>query len=128
MAFQKVGINLSALGNITPPTYEDFNISSNPLEIANQIHEKANLVTDNFLGLGIMVTLFFYLVFKLGDALELQGQPFSTLRSVGISAGIVSIMGFQMLMIGYFTQFYHVVIFVGIFLVSLIWVYLGDRR
>ena len=66
--------------------------------------------------------------FKLGDALELQGQPFSTIRSVGISAGIVSIMGFQMLMIGYFTQFYHVVIFVGIFLVSLIWVYLGDRR
>ena len=128
MAFQKVGINLSALENITPPSYSDFNISSNPIEIANQIPEKANIVTRDFMGLGIMVALFFYLVFKLGDALELQGQPFSTLRSVGISAGIVSIFGFQMVMIGYFTQFFHVVIFIGIFLVSLLWVYLEDRR
>jgi hypothetical protein len=128
MAFQKIGINLTALQNITAPSYSDFNISSNPSEIANQIPEKANLVTNNFLGLGIMVALFLYLVFKLGDLLELKGQPFSTLRSVGISAGIVSIIGFQMIMIGYFTEFYHVIIFVGIFLVSLLWVYLEDKR
>jgi hypothetical protein len=128
MVFQKVGINLTALGNITPPSYSDFNISSNPSEIANQIPEKANLMTNNFLGLGIMVALFLYLVYKLGDVLELQGQPFSTIRSVGISSGIVSVIGFQMLMIGYFTEFYHVIIFVGIFLVSMLWVYLEDKK
>jgi hypothetical protein len=128
MAFEKIGLNLSALQNITAPSYSDFNISTDPTQIANQIPEKANLVTNNFLGLSIMIALFLYLVFKLGDVLGLKGQPFSTIRSVGISAGIVSIIGFQMIMIGYFTEFYHVIIFVTIFLVSLLWVYLEDKR
>ena len=128
MAFQKVGINLTALQNITSPNMSAFNISTNPTVIASQIPEKANIVTRNYLGLGIMVTLFFYLIFKLGDALELQGQPFSSIRSVGISAGIVSIIGFQMLMIGYFTQFFHVTIFLGILLICMLWVYIEDQK
>jgi len=128
MEFTKVGMNLTALEDITPLNYSDFNISTTPSEIVNQIPAKANTLTNNYLGLGIMVTLFLYLVFKLGDALELQGQPFSTIRSVGISAGIVSIVGFQMVMIGYFKEFYHVIIFVVILLISVIWVYLEDRR
>lgn len=128
MAFNKVNFNISALQNLSVPSYSDFNISSTPSEIVNQIPEKANYVTNNYLGLGIMITLFFYLVFKLGDAIELANQPFSTLRSVGISAGVVSILGLQMLSIGYFREYFHVVIFLGILLVSVIFVFLEDRR
>jgi len=72
--------------------------------------------------------LFFYLIYKLGDRLEFEGQEFSTLRTVGISAGIVSMIGFQMLLIGYFTQFYHLIVFMGIFMVFTIWVAIEDRR
>lgn len=132
MAFNKVGLNLSAFNNLTPPSFSDFNISSNPTEIANQIPQKANQVTSfggiSYLGLGIMVTLFFYLVFKLGDFLELKGQPFSTVRATGIAGGITAIIGIQMLSIGYFTEYYHAVIFIGILLVSTLWVWYEDKR
>ncbi len=128
MVFEKIGLNLSALQDLTPPNMTEFNISSNPLEIINQIPQKANVVTFDFLGLGIMTTLFFYLIWKLGDRLEFDGQPFSILRTVGISAGVISLIGFQMLLIGYFTQFYHVVIFMAIFLISALWVYIAERK
>jgi len=128
MAFEKLGINLSVFENIQAPNMSDFNISLDPTQIANQIPTRANEVTSNYFGLGIMITLFFYLVYKLGDRLEFEGQNYGTLRTVGISAGIVSVIGFQMLLIGYFTNFYHVVIFIGILLISTIWVAIEDRK
>lgn len=127
MVFEKVGINFSGLQNLTPPNMSQFNISSNPTEIINEIPAKANAVTQNYYGLGIMVVLFFYLVYKLGELLELGGQQYSYLRTVGISAGVVSILGYQMLLIGYFTEIYHVVIFITILLICFIWVYLEER-
>jgi len=128
MAFEKLGINLSVFENIQAPNMSDFNISLDPTQIANQIPTRANEVTSNYFGLGIMITLFFYLVYKLGDRLEFEGQNYGTLRTVGISAGIVSVIGFQMLLIGYFTNFYHVVIFIGILMISTIWVAIEDRK
>ena len=128
MAFNKVGLNLSVLNNLTPPGYDDLNISTTAEGIINDIPAKANSVTNNFYGLGIMLTLFFYLVYKLGNFVEFQGQPFSTIRSVGISAGIVSMIGVNMLSIGYFTEYYHAVIFMGVLLVSTLWVWIEDKR
>ena len=128
MAFQKVGLNISALQNLTPPSSADFGINTtHPATIIDQIPAKANIVTRNFLGLGIMIALFFYLVWKLGDMLDLTSQPYSGIRTIGIAAGVVALMGYQMLMIGYFTVFYHVVIFLGLALVSFIWVFIEDR-
>jgi len=128
MGFEKIGLNLSVLENLQPPNISAFNVSLDPTEIANQIPQRANEVTNNFFGLGVMTTLFFYLIYKLGDRLEFEGQDYGTLRTVGISAGIVSIIGFQMLLIGYFTNFYHLVIFIGIFMISTIWVAIEDRK
>ena len=128
MAFTKIGLNLTKLQNLTPPNMTDFNISLNPLKLINQIPEKANEVTNNYLGLGIMFSLFIYLVWKLGDRLEFEGEQFSTLRTVGISAGIVSLIGFEMMVIGYFTQFSHLVLFLGIFLIVFVWLIIEDRR
>jgi len=131
MAFNKMGLNVSNLQNLSPPSYSDFNLSNNSIEIVNQIPQKANesvsYAGTSYLGLGIMVTMFFWLIFKLGNALELYNRPFSTIRSVGISAGVVSLFGVMMINIGYFTDFYHVIIFMGILLVSFIWIFLGSK-
>jgi len=127
MAFEKIGINFTGLRNLTPPNISTFNISTDPNELINDIPAKANFVTQNYFGLGIMIVLFFYLVLRLGDLLELGGQQYSYLRTVGISAGVVSIIGYQMLLIGYFTEIYHVVIFMTILLISFIWVFLEER-
>jgi len=128
MTFTKIGLNLTKLQKVTPPNMTSFNISNDPLNIINQIPAKANEVTHNFLGLGIMFSLFVYLVWKLGDRLEFEGEQFSTLRTVGISAFIVSIIGFQMMIIGYFTEYSHLIIFVAIFLSVFVWLIIEDRR
>ena len=132
MAFEKVGFNITAIEDFTVPTYADFNISNSSTELINSIPEKAQAATTvngfSYLGVGIMLTLFFYLIWKLGDALELREQPYSTIRSVGISAGVVGILGTQMLALGFFVEFYPVAMFLSIMLVATLWVFIEDKR
>lgn len=125
MAMQKVGINLSVLNNISTPT---INVSNSTEEILLQIPQKANEITGNFFGLGVMTALFFFLVWKLGEGINTINDQYSTIRSVGIAAGISGLMGLQMLNFGFFTEFYHVVIFLSINFICGLAIYLTSRR
>src|SRR6056297_3188311 len=120
MGFTKVGLNTTPLTEINPPS---VNISNTTSGFMNQLPQKANEMTGGYFGLGIMITLFFFLIYKLGKGQEFSNEQFSTARSVGISGGVVSIMGINFLALGYFTNYYHVVIFIGIMLLSTILVY-----
>jgi len=117
MVFQKIGLNTTPLTEINPPS---VNISNSTSTILNQIPAKANEITNNYLGLGIMTTLFFFLVYKLGKGEDFINEQFSTARSVGISAGVVSLIGINFLALGYFKEYYHVVIYIGILLLATI--------
>ena len=127
MTFQRVGLNLSKLQDIEPYNSSSLNIPTNGNNIFNYIVEKANDMASfngtSYLGLTLLTTLFIYLVISLRDFDEYRGDNYSTLRSVGISGGICAIIGLQMLNIGYFTEYYHVVIFMGIHLVAWIWIW-----
>lgn len=120
MGFIKVGLNTTPLTEINPPS---VNISNTTSGFMNQLPQKANELTGGYFGLGIMITLFFFLIYKLGKGQEFSNEQFSTARSVGISGGVVSIMGINFLALGYFTNYYHVVIFIGIMLLSTMLVY-----
>ena len=120
MGFIKVGLNTTPLTEINPPS---VNISNTTSGFMNQLPQKANELTGGYFGLGIMITLFFFLIYKLGKGQEFSNEQFSTARSVGISGGVVSIMGMNFLALGYFTNYYHVVIFIGIMLLSTMLVY-----
>ena len=121
----KVNLNLSALTEATPP---NVSVPSTASEFVTELPAKANELTNNYFGLGIMVSLFFFLIWKLGQGKEFLNEQYSTIRSVGISAGVVSIIGLQAISLGYFTNYYHIVIFIGILLVCVIWVFLEDRN
>lgn len=120
----KIGLNITALTKITPP---NVSVPSSAEGFVKELPQKANELTNNFFGLGIMASLFFFLIWKLGQGIEFANEKYSTIRSVGISAGIVAIIGLQALSLGYFVNYYHVVVFMGILLVTIIWVYLEDR-
>lgn len=124
MVMSKVGLNLSVLQNISFP---GVNVSNSSEQIVEDIVSNAGSSTYNYFGLGVMITLFFYLVLKIGRGTSIINEQFSSLRSVGISAGVVSLLGFQMLNLGFFNEFYHVVIFAGITILSWIIIYLGKR-
>lgn len=124
MVMNKIGLNISVLQNLTAP-----NISTGSgKEIASNLSTSANQQTFNYFGLGIMVTLFFYLVWKLGRGTDIINEQFSSIRSVGISAGVVSMLGLMMLNLGFFTEYYHVVVFMGITLLCWLVIFIGSKR
>jgi hypothetical protein len=125
MVMDKIGLNLSVLKNLSTP---NVTIGKTGKEIANELTSNANSMTNNYFGLGILVTLFFFLVWKIGQGKEFINEQYSSIRSVGISGGVCAILGFQMLNLGFFSEVYHVVIFAGITLLSWIVIYFGSRQ
>ena len=120
MPLQKVGINFEGLGNITAP---EFDIKNTSTEFLADIPVKANQVTNNYYGLGVLLGLFSFLVWKLADLTEFGDFRYSNLRATGISAGICSVLGMLGLNLGYFSNYYHIVIFMSITILLTIWVW-----
>lgn len=109
MPLQKVGINWTNIQNITPP---DFDLANSTEEFIADVPQKANEITKGWLGFIVLSGLFFFLLWLLSRE-NFYGGDFglSNLRSVGVAAGICSVLGLIMLNLGYFTNYYHVVIF-----------------
>jgi len=121
MAFQDSGVDITGINNIEPPT---FNVSSN---ILADIPVKANELTGGFLGMIISLPMFVFLFVYLTDITEYGGFRYSYIRGVGIAACMVTIMGFVALAVGFFNNYYHIVIFATITAISTLWVYIEER-
>lgn len=122
MAFITSGVDLEGLENINPPV---FNLTSNNFLVDVPI--KANEMTGGFLGLIISVPMFAFLFAYLSDVTEFGGFRYTNLRALGISSCIVTILGFVMLSVGFFNNYYHIVIFATITAITTIWVYIEER-
>jgi hypothetical protein len=118
MPLTKIGINLTNLANITtPPT---FNFGNTTQEIVDNIPKKANEVSGGWMGFGILLGLFFYLLWKFQQDLYSGGDyGFNINRAIGLSCCICSVLGIYCLNIGYFVNFYHVAIFIIIAFIEL---------
>ena len=112
MPLQKLGLNVTNIGNLTLP---DFDIKNNTAEFLNDIPTKANEVSHGYMGLVILSAIFTFLFWKISQENFYGGDfSFSNMRSISISACICSIIGLLCLNMGYFSNYYHVVIFIVI--------------
>jgi len=119
MALNKIGINLSAIGNLTAP---DFNLSTTPSGFLDDIPARANAITSGYFGLIALGGLFAYLFYVLRDQTEFGRFKFSNIRALGVASGIVSTIGMVGLNIGYFVNYWHIVIFMSVCMLSTIWI------
>lgn len=116
MPLQKIGINLTGLQNLTVP---NFDIKNNSKDLINDIPIKANEITGGWLGIVSMGTLFTFLIYLFKKDTVAGGDfGYDTARSIGIASSIVSIIGLYMLNLGYFTNYFHVVIFIVMAFIS----------
>jgi len=116
MPLQKIGINISNIGNLTTP---DFDLANNSQDLINDIPTKANEITGGWIGLISLSALFTFLMWKLNQDQVMAGDyGYSTARGIGLAAAVCSICGLYMLNIGYFTNFYHVTIFIVISMIA----------
>lgn len=124
MPLQKVGLNISGISDISAP---EFNISGNITEFINDIPNKANEYTGNFLGTPIMIGIAFYLYYKLSDRSQTAFFSYSQVRSIALSTGITGVVGMIMYAIGYFRQLYPIMFFIIIFMLMFIWTIKEER-
>lgn len=116
MPLQKIGVNLTGLDNIDTPT---FDIANNSVDLLNSIPVKANEITGGWWGLTSLVGLFVFLLWKFNQEFGQGGDfGYDTARSIGVASCVCSIIGLVALNIGFFTNFYHVVIFIVIAFIS----------
>lgn len=110
MPLTKIGLNLSGLDNVTAPTFDIKNTSQ---EFLNDIPTKANEVSGGWWGIIALGGLFAFLLWKLNQALADGGDyGYPMIRSIGIASCICAIVGLYGLNLGYFVNYYHVVIFI----------------
>jgi len=122
---QKVGINLSKLSEITDP---NITISDSPKEILEQIPQKANELTNGFLGYGILIGLAGMLYFVLSDKTPFANFGYSDDRAMAITTGISSVFGLVLLQLGFITSFKAVALFTILFMITQIFVLLRESK
>ena len=119
MPLPKMGLNLTGLENLP-----ELNLSlpTSGEEIVNDAPKVANSSTGNIYGLVVLFALFIFSYRKLSDMSQFGDFKYSKIRSAGIAGGMCCILGLVNLALGYFTNYYHVVIFGGIWLLATIWI------
>jgi len=121
MPLTKVGLNLTRIQNISTPSFDIKNTST---DLINDIPTKANEITGGYFGIVSLSILWAFLMWKLNQNMGGGGDyGYNSARSIGIASAICSIIGLYAINIGYFANFYHVVIFiVGTFIsVGVVW-------
>jgi hypothetical protein len=125
MSLEKVGLNFTNWGNITAPV---FDIPTTQEDWVQKSIDKANELTYGYYGIIVLLALFMYLVQWLTDTTYAGEMRYSKIRGVGIAAAICGIMGSYMLLLGFFTHAYHVVLFIVLMFISLIWCWIDKRQ
>ena len=110
-------VNLAALQNITPLVL-DTSIVGNADTIIPNLIANTNTQTDNWWGLLVMITLFFYLMWKLSD--DAGRFKLDFVKSLVYSSGITMIIGATMVVTNITTTYNHVVWFGIVFTIAMI--------
>lgn len=110
-------VNLAALQNITPLVL-NTSIVENADSIIPNLIANTNTQTDNWWGLLVMLTLFFYLMWKLSDDAGRFRLDF--VKALVYSSGITMIIGATMVVTNITTTYNHVVWFGIVFTIAMI--------
>ena len=117
--FTKVGIKFDNIGTVKPL---NINFASNIEQFFADIPIKANQLTGGYFGVIVSTAMFFVLFYFFADQSEYSNFRYSNVRSVGMAACVVSMLGMMFLIFGFFTEMYHIVIFMVIAMICTIWV------
>lgn len=117
--FTEVGVNFD---NIGTPKPLDINFASSIEQFFSEIPIKANQLTGGYFGAIVSTAMFFVLFYFFADQSEYANFRYSNVRAVGMAACIVSMLGMMFLVFGFFTELYHIVVFMIIAMICTIWV------
>ena len=112
-----MAINWDSLNNITDIVINTSELTS-PAELTNTLIDNADVVSEGYFGLGVMIIMFIVLliiIFKDDNDIRMD-----IARSIMLSSGFTTILGVIALVLDIFSSFTHVMWFFIIFVFSLI--------
>ena len=98
MAIDKIGFNLTALGNITPPVLD---VNYTAVGFLNMLPQNADTISGGYFAYFILVVMFIVTYWYLSDKSELAVFKFSDLRALTIALTITGSMGVILVMSGF---------------------------
>ena len=118
MSVVKIGLNFTQLTNLTLP---DLSINSTLTELLPQMYENANTGTNHWITIIILIALSTVFYVMLSDRTPLTNFGYNNLRAMGLSFGIASMIGVYGVMLGIYSNYRSVAIFMILYM--LIYVY-----
>jgi len=116
MAPTPIGINLTALSNITAPP---LNISADPNTIIDTISTVANNDSSGYLTFVVLLAVTFVTYITVTDKSGFTDFGYSDLKGFIISLGLASIIGVVGVMAGLYQSFKSVALFTTFFMLML---------
>lgn len=108
MAIDQIGLNFTALSNLTAP---NISINTSASDLVAQIAQDANAVTGGWLGYIMLFAVFVLIYWILSDKSPIGDFKYSDLRALALASGITAIMGLIELSSGYIYSFRAVALF-----------------
>ena len=119
MVFEKIGFNITESLNIS---LRNITIETDPNVLVNNMPSVVNTITENYLGLAIMIVLTLFLYFALSDKTKNGDFNYDDSRAISISLGIAASMGLLMLTVGLISHVEHVGLFVVLFVITQVFI------
>lgn len=111
----KVGLNLTALGDITAP---NISINQTATTILQELPTNATALTGGFFPYLVLSAIFIITYWYLSDKTPLGDFKYSDLRALTLSFGITASVGITQITIGFIESWMAVVFFLLAFLLS----------
>ena len=106
MTFQKIGIDLESLKDISAPNIQINETASTLLE---QLPRTANEITGGYFAYIILGAIFIITYWLLSDKSPLGEYRYTDLRALSLSFGITASVGLQVISIGFIESWIAVV-------------------
>ena len=117
-------VNFSFIAN-APPLEINTSILGNVNTAVPNMVANANAVSLGFYGLGIMISIFVYLIIRTTS--PTGSIRMGVTRSLQVSSGLVFVLGYIMTISGLISSYNHVLWFFTVYVLSTIWVYYLKR-
>lgn len=122
--FTEIGINFSALNNLSTPNFGFESLSKN--DFIDYIPQNANAVTNDYYGIIALSVMLIFLIWLLSDVSQFGFFKYNSIRAFGISLGIVSTIGIMMLSINYAVNFIHIGTLMALYIIMLVYTILAN--
>ena len=124
MVLDKIGLNFGRVADSSPPAFNWTNYTKE--QFIDEIPAQANALTGDYYGIIVLMAISVFLLWVLTEKTNYGFFRYSHIRALGLSLGIVSVLGVAMVQVGYMTNYIHLGILIALYSLMIIYTMLKN--